>query len=85
MSYTSQLVTRGQTLLSPSRRPVGGGIKRAFDFARCLRCHHHIAATFSGLLRVDRCNITRTDFVLSSTTWLWWSRFLLFKIPHDAG
>ena len=33
MSYTSQLVTQGHTLLSPSRRPVGGGIKRAFDFA----------------------------------------------------
>ena len=33
MSFASQLVTRGQTLLSPSRRPVGGGIKRTFDFA----------------------------------------------------
>ena len=33
MSYTSQLITQGQTLLSPSRRPVGGGIKRAFDIA----------------------------------------------------
>jgi exopolysaccharide production protein ExoY len=33
MSYSSQLVTQGQALLSSSRRPVGGGIKRAFDFA----------------------------------------------------
>jgi exopolysaccharide production protein ExoY len=33
MSYSSQLVTQGHTHLSPSRRPVGGGIKRTFDFA----------------------------------------------------
>ena len=68
MSYTSQLVTQGQTLLSPSRRPVGGGIKRAFDFCRCLHCHHHVAASFPSLLRADRFNIVRTDFVLSSTS-----------------
>jgi exopolysaccharide production protein ExoY len=37
MSYSSQLVTQGQALLSSSRRPVGGGIKRAFDFvAACV-------------------------------------------------
>jgi exopolysaccharide production protein ExoY len=33
MSYSSQLVTQGHALLSASRRPVGGGLKRAFDFA----------------------------------------------------
>ena len=33
MSYSSQVVTQGQALLSSSRRPVGGGIKRTFDFA----------------------------------------------------
>jgi exopolysaccharide production protein ExoY len=31
MNYSTQVV-RGQSLLSRSRRPVGGGIKRAFDF-----------------------------------------------------
>ena len=32
MNYSTQVV-QGQALLSRSRRPVGGGIKRAFDFA----------------------------------------------------
>ena len=59
MSYSSQVVTQGQALLSPSRRPVGGGIKRAFDFAAAclaiitllplfLACCVLIAATSPG-------------------------------------
>ena len=85
MSYSSQVVSQGQALLSSSRRPVGGGIKRAFDFAAACVAIITLLPLFLACCAADSRNITWTDFVLSPTTWFRRSRILLSKIPHHAG